>query len=40
MEFTFAAVIAGFVPQQIVNFLSAHELRKWVSQISQLLDPD
>jgi len=36
MEFALAgAVLAGFRPPQIVNFLSVDELRKWVSQISQ-----
>ncbi len=36
MEFALAAaVLAGFKPPQIVNFLSVDELRKWVSQISQ-----
>jgi histidinol phosphatase-like PHP family hydrolase len=36
MEFALAAaVLAGFEPHQIINFLSIDELRKWVSQISQ-----
>ncbi|HEX6566855.1 MAG TPA: PHP domain-containing protein [Chthoniobacterales bacterium] len=36
MEFSLAAaILAGFNPPQIVNFLDADGLRKWVSQISQ-----
>jgi histidinol phosphatase-like PHP family hydrolase len=36
MEFAVAtAVLAGFKPHQIVNFLPVDELRKWASQISQ-----
>ena len=36
MEFALtAAVLAGFKPPQIVNFLSVDEPRKWASKISQ-----
>jgi hypothetical protein len=35
-----AAVLAGFEPHPIVNFLPVDELRQWVFQISQLIEPD